>query len=881
VKRLVYAPKVWIFVRSTNMGGKIYDVSSDVVRGTVTQNVGELSKARFELRNRFYKWLRSREDKNRTIFLPMDLCTIWMQRVSGRPVQVFTGYLDSVPYYQAYPGNAIFEASCTLKKLAYNWFDPGLPVFYNWLRENGWVFDPTTGEAIMQSRTAATRAGQNETTGAPVFPTTASSASFADLLGRFLVDVAGWSPNDVVITNLPPGLPERALKLYAEFQDESLANLQEASQFMGAILGASGAVGVDNSITAAENKGAPGKASDAHDRASLPQSLPVVKKVSAAASKAGIEPWVLVMAGILATNFNPAYRNTDKSDKSYGYGIYAMRPDPVFRGPPTVEGVGVNSLNDPGIATEVMAKRLNRKKDSPAAKKAMKGDAQAAAAWIQDALGYEFSPGSPSRNVNKIQETYTKALQATGTEKTSSGGLAPTIAIDPKNVPLTDKQVTDRLSAPEQRIVKQNYKDSAPELGAAVLVAKSVAPNVSLRHQGQPTTKNQFFIQGPEEDLDRLFAYYKGKPEYARVQYTKGGEQQVVLQKGAASKTPAKKPKGDKARKLQGILVTVDPAAFDALGIMTISFSDEGIGDAEATGAVEGGLTFKQLAAFSAASSFAAQFSFPTDFLASRFLTGDKALMNDVSCMEGVKQFCAASLRTFRSLPDGRFLAFYPDYFGTFREPYWNIRNIEIVDFGIQLNDEALATHVYVTGDSFYGAGDDLLNRIKSRGVATITQALLLDSFIEPLNMEPSHQLSDLGVPPEDAEAYFKMMEPFTFMEHYGMRPHKEDQPLIRNPLFEFMLAWQRFMWLWSQQFATSVSFTFQPEVMAGGLIGFPDHDVQMYCESVTHTFDYASGFQTTAVLTAPSLMKGKRHSSISKPGFALGGAVNTVGVTS
>ena len=300
--------------------------------------------------------------------------------------------------------------------------------------------------------------------------------------------------------------------------------------------------------------------------------------------------------------------------------------------------------------------------------------------------------------------------------------------------------------------------------------------------------------------------------------------------------------------------------------------------------AVEGGITFKQLAAFSANAAFAANFSFPTDIIGARFLRGEKALMNDVSCLDGVKQLSSASMRTFRSLPDGRFLAFYPDYFAAERVPYWRIYNIEITDFGIQLNDEALATHVYVVGDSFFGAeGDEpFMQQIRSRGVATIATALMLESFIEPLNMTVQKAKAPEGVGAED-EVKIRLLDgqeqAFNFLNHYGNRPHKEDQPLIRNPVYEFMMAWQRFMWLWAQQFATTCTFTFQPEVMAGGVIHFPDHDVQMFCESVTHNFDYEAGFSTDAVLTAPSLPEGVRRSKVSKPGFALGGAVNTVGL--
>jgi hypothetical protein len=223
------------------------------------------------------------------------------------------------------------------------------------------------------------------------------------------------------------------------------------------------------------------------------------------------------------------------------------------------------------------------------------------------------------------------------------------------------------------------------------------------------------------------------------------------------------------------------------------------------------------------------------------------------------------------SLPDGRFLAFYPDYFGTVRGPYWYIYDIETIDLGIQLNDEALATHVYVVGDTFAGDGTiDWQDNISTRGVATITQAMMLESFIEQYTVTKGDiNKQKLG----------RLEDAYAFLNHYGARPHKEEFPIIRNTFFEFLLAWQRFMQLWAAQFATEVTFTFQPEVMAGGILGFPDHGLQMYCESVTHSWDYAGSFDTTAVLSSPALLHGaKAPDGWSKPGFALGGNVNTVG---
>jgi hypothetical protein len=216
-------------------------------------------------------------------------------------------------------------------------------------------------------------------------------------------------------------------------------------------------------------------------------------------------------------------------------------------------------------------------------------------------------------------------------------------------------------------------------------------------------------------------------------------------------------------------------------------------------------------------------------------------------------------------LPDGRFLAFYPDYFSADRNPYWQIHNIEIIDFGIQLNDDSLATHVYVVGDTLDPTNpQDWLNVITSRGVATLKQAETFH-FINPAGGD---------INPANAEA---------FLSHYGARPHQPESgdSIIRSTFYEYFLAWQRFMLLWSQQFATSVQFTFQPEVMAGGIIKFPDHGVQMFVESVTHEWDYASGFTTSTTLTAPQLtLDSSRQQQQALPGFALArGSTNWVGL--
>jgi hypothetical protein len=51
------------------------------------------------------------------------------------------------------------------------------------------------------------------------------------------------------------------------------------------------------------------------------------------------------------------------------------------------------------------------------------------------------------------------------------------------------------------------------------------------------------------------------------------------------------------------------------------------------------------------------------------------------------------------------------------------------------------------------------------------------------------------------------------------------------------------------------------PEIFPGGKVAFPDHGLQMYVSSVTHSWSYEEGgFTTQAVLTAPSALPGNTN---------------------
>lgn len=259
-----------------------------------------------------------------------------------------------------------------------------------------------------------------------------------------------------------------------------------------------------------------------------------------------------------------------------------------------------------------------------------------------------------------------------------------------------------------------------------------------------------------------------------------------------------------------------------------------------------GGIDAEGMQTIGTAAAFSVVLEGPTaeDTREALNLQGTKSYMNDRPLIEFIDQVCTGSMRHYMSLPDGRFYAFFPDYFGSFnhRPPYWEIDDIEITNFDIYLSDEALATHVYVVGDTMmFNSGESplgpaFLNRLFSNGVMTI-----FDAF----------GLNWLTSTDDKSSKTFK--DPNAFLQKYGVRPYYEDAPYIHAPFFELFVAFQRFMFLWARQFLTKCEFTFMPELYPGGRVSFRDHGLICYVDSVKHEFDYENGFTTSANLSAPS----------------------------
>lgn len=250
--------------------------------------------------------------------------------------------------------------------------------------------------------------------------------------------------------------------------------------------------------------------------------------------------------------------------------------------------------------------------------------------------------------------------------------------------------------------------------------------------------------------------------------------------------------------------------------------------------------------------AFNTVFAFPSieNMQAALMLTGAKSYANDTSLLPFLQQMTAGCLRQFQSMPNGNLFVFYPDYFGAWgKKPYFEIEDVEILDGKIELNDEALTTHVYVAGDVLVPNSNQasIFDLVVSPGVIDL-ENVGLGNIIDhgpkeegPGNVAGSPNFLET---PQDV---------VNFLNRYGVRPLVEKIPVIHSYYYELFMAYQLFQLLWSKQYQTPFTFTFMPELYPGGRVAFPSHGIAMYVDEVYHEFDYTNGFTTQAKLSAPS----------------------------
>lgn len=170
------------------------------------------------------------------------------------------------------------------------------------------------------------------------------------------------------------------------------------------------------------------------------------------------------------------------------------------------------------------------------------------------------------------------------------------------------------------------------------------------------------------------------------------------------------------------------------------------------------------------------------------------------------------------------------------------LEDIEIKDFTISVNDNALATHVYSQGS--HGPDQNLLSGMEgymtSPGLVTIEDEWLFKLATQEMYFRPESDITGVD----------------EFLGRYGIRPYRGgDFPNINsrdNPAAMLVVAIKVFMERWAQQYDSRIQLTFMPEIFPGMRIILASHNLAVYVQSVTHSFDYSSGFTTTCQVMAP-----------------------------
>lgn len=244
MKRLVYSPQINVWIK-TDTG--VFDLSPYITGFNVNRKVNAVSTAELTFRNpkvdldngesRYLFTQHKNGDNYGPMFHPMDPIIITLTRIKGYPVQVFTGYCDTSPYVQIFPGTARLKASCSLKRLLYTYWDPGLPFVNEYLIQHGWYLkDGVTFNPKAESNQQAD--------GDTGYAATLSDGSIGYLLYSILKDVGGWSHDDIFIQSLPSKQIDAIIEgLYADLTGEAKASFEQMRTFLKKTIGADHSLG--------------------------------------------------------------------------------------------------------------------------------------------------------------------------------------------------------------------------------------------------------------------------------------------------------------------------------------------------------------------------------------------------------------------------------------------------------------------------------------------------------------------------------------------------------------------------------------------------------------------------------------------------------------
>lgn len=868
---LVYSPDVQILIAH---GNRQYDVSADVVAFSVRRVENSVSSAVFRLANKDLRY--------NLIFEPMDRIIIRLKRVEW--VQVFSGYLDDVPLVQIYPGIVNFRASCTLKRLLHTWWDPGLPAsadIFDQASKNNQLeqagaenLDQGLG-SLLRNLLVKVGGWSSQDIHIASFPLGYLLYMQAEL--KRLKQGDDQAVHDfqrlLLGDDTSPGIGAAAGRQLGVTR--GAYSLDPASRMLDVIRAVDQmAMGPDNrNFSEGEAIGVASQGGKDHkDQPAWQAHQELGKNWSEAALKndAAVHCFMVIMAEshwvMYANNAIPeslSFPHEATSTNGSSIGLYQQQNFGEWGS----VAQRMNAQESTGMFLQHLQKLDWRNMSRPAACQAVQRS--------------KYADGS---NYAAFEEAAIDAVLAIrfGTGTTVQGGqsggassLGGSLGASPLGIPAT-------AGAPGAA-------------GIPAIPTTNGTPSVTAAAGaiGQPQFNTASALSYARFQIGKPYVWgAKGPAAFDCSGLTGAAYRSMGLEIGADTYSQASYCQHIPATSLvpgdliqpepghtvmwtgngtiveastEGVPIHEVPVYFDVssatcLHVPGTEYGGSPFAPFDPARATSGGGAAPGTVATGLGSGTAqtgstepiARNLFTYQFQAGMFanrLSGfygntpesaEKAFINDEPLIQTVVSFTKAGLRNFQSAPDGSFTAYYPDYFGLDgKGAVYHIQDIEMKNVQINLNDDALATHVYVAGSALPtgSGGGGILGWLNSKGVATVENEWLFQR-LTALTPRVKGQFVTSGK---------------EIMRKYGVRPLVTSMSSVMQGPMEFLLAVQIFMTKWAERYATQIETTFMPEVYPSMRVELVDHNLQVYVSEVTHSGDFENGFSTTMTIMAPS----------------------------
>lgn len=811
---LLYSPGVKVYIQTENKG--TLDVSEDLTNGTLVRRSDGVSTFNFGLQN-----ARRKYDG---VFAPNDRIVVMMKRFTW--LRVFTGYLNSVPLVTGWPTQVNFAASCSLKRLQYWYWDPGL----------------SASQTMVSGAFAAVQKGDDN-----------GDSGVTNAALTILKSVVGWPEEKVHIAGIPQDWFKFAQKIAKDVDAKAEEADALASQFYS-ILGGAGAVGGNIGGVGGVFNGTlkPGKYGNVTLNAT---QCSIAVSIWNAGNQAG-ESAHVIGAAFTAAMQESGMRNINYGDRD-SVGIFQMR-----------SGWGT------------LSQRLDVNWECKkwfSVVKGVKGRSSMSYAQIAQAVERSAFPSAYAK-WSSMADALVAALQA-GSVKSTVPSLG-----DQPGVPALGKPtgkttglslVTTALSLVQKypHIPYRLGGDSPPSTAPSKVWAHDcssfmqwvVYQTMGSLHGFPRTADNQSgycqahgkIISSAQGMKIRGAMMFRGGP---------GSSHHVEMSLGDGKHTVGFHHTGT-----FGSVVTTGASYWTCGGLLpNVDYSADGGGigvnydgsGGDAAVAPQGVQlsTGNQQPWYNPNDPFDKMFGNnpwvpmqDIDTASSEALTGVRALLNDQPLLPYLKNLFNSTMRSFCSAPNGDLIAWFPDYYGIWgTSAAMVIEPIELRDFYVEWSDDFFVTHQYTVApksqqflDALTGVANPVgpLQAVTTVGIATIDI--------------PSIMYALFGLEPDKASA-----EKFIawIYKRFGARPDFQQMPGVVGQRGEFFSALFLFMRQWAYQYNADVPLTFMPELFPGMNIKIPAYNFQAYVTTVTHEFQFGDngGFSTTVNIAAPARLNAK-----------------------